>query len=174
MIAPIGPRVGVNAAFFRELKEDDPDLLSLVSRLERAASASRPGAERLLRAADLADRMRRKLASRFELEETFGYFERPRDVSAAVCDAAAVLRAEHCALYDEICELADALAYLAWSAASENINCDAEFFAMADFCNSLRRHEEEEDALIAVAWENHVPRLAEDVTPVAGPAFAAR
>jgi iron-sulfur cluster repair protein YtfE (RIC family) len=89
----------VNAAFFREIKEDHQQLQCLLDRL-REMTQQLPALENHRRefAALLTD-MRDQLALHFTLEEAYGYFEDVIERAPRFHSQAGKLRAQHEKLY---------------------------------------------------------------------------
>jgi len=103
-------RLTVNAAFLKDIKDDNRDLKILTDRL-RAVTKPRPTAanhwaELIRLLADLRD----QLAIHFGLEEAYGYFDMAMDADAQLSAAAETLRAEHAELFETCRHLADSTA----------------------------------------------------------------
>ena len=62
---------------------------------------------------DLLIELQDQLALHFALEEAYGYFDDPIWVAPHISDLAESLRAEHVALYSELCDLAEQAGSLA-------------------------------------------------------------
>jgi hypothetical protein len=165
MIAVPCPGVTINAAFFRELKVESVHLQCLLDRLESLLLQTRPSRDRILALADLADQLRRELASRFALEETYGYFERPLAVAPELGEVAVALREQHKSLYGEICEVADYLAFLVWSTDSDATDHEADLIPFVVFCIHLQHHENAENALILEVFYGDLQAIVEEVNP---------
>jgi hypothetical protein len=91
--------VTINAAFMQEIKEVNDELWSLLGKLRHACS--RPialsGNSRYF--VNMLLELRDQLALHFALEEAYGYFEDPIEVSPHMANEANRLRSEHRRLY---------------------------------------------------------------------------
>lgn len=143
--------VTVNPAFFREIKEDNRELVQLLHQAE--ALCDTPRGVRLSRRkiVDLAEGLRDRLALHFALEEAYGYFEDPVSVAPRLCEEAEALRAEHADLFVQLCRLADdAEALPSGNSSSKAIRRWLD--GLHAFCDRLRRHESREHELIMQAF----------------------
>lgn len=98
--------LGVNAAFFAEIKNENEQLRSLVLQLLRYCSARPPLVDDLGAWATLLSEFREQLAFHFALEESVGYFDDAVVESPHLSRRAELLRDEHARLYASACELA--------------------------------------------------------------------
>ncbi len=93
--------VTVNAAFLREIKEENEELRALLAdlhhRFQRPIDADecRPMVDRLYPLLDA-------LAMHFSLEEAYGYFDNPLDIEPQFSQRADRLRSEHRQLYQAL------------------------------------------------------------------------
>jgi len=103
-------RLTVNAAFLKDIKEDNRDLKILMDRLIGRArpleAAANHWSELLTLFADLRD----QLALHFGLEEAYGYFDEAVGADAELSVLANRLRSQHAVLFEEIRHLAEAAA----------------------------------------------------------------
>ena len=100
--------VTVNAAFLREIKDDNQRLKELFAEL-RAVLAFR-NAQRSLSRHELLERLedlRDQLATHFALEEAFGYFDEPLVAAPRLAAKAEELRRQHADLFVQFCRLVD-------------------------------------------------------------------
>ena len=100
-------RLTVNAAFLKDIKDDNRDLKILVDRLRHltqphpTASHHWPELVRLL--ADFRD----QLAMHFGLEEAYGYFDSAIDADAELSCVAESLKLQHASLFESARHLAE-------------------------------------------------------------------
>ena len=99
--------VTINAAFLQEIKEDSQDFRSLLGRAHELLSVSHVHIARK-QLVDLLGELRDQLALHFALEEAYGYFEDAIAVDPHLSHLAVALRAEHCQLFLELCDLEEA------------------------------------------------------------------
>jgi len=103
-------RLTVNAAFLKDIKDDNRDLKILLDRLavlvHPRESAANHWPELIRLFADLRD----QLALHFGLEEAYGYFDLAIDADAQLSVTADRLRSEHAVLFEEARHLAEAVA----------------------------------------------------------------
>ncbi|TWU58750.1 hypothetical protein Poly51_15300 [Rubripirellula tenax] len=100
-------RLSVNAAFLKDIKDDNRELKNLVDRInplsEHPQIAANHWPEFVALLADLRD----QLALHFSLEEAFGYFEEAIEVVPQLSIDAEQLRGQHATLFESIRDLAD-------------------------------------------------------------------
>jgi hemerythrin-like domain-containing protein len=99
----------VNAAFLREIKDDNRHLKALWDRLlpmlSHPETARNHWRELISGLAELRD----QLAIHFSLEEAYGYFDEAIDAAPRLSTQAEVLRSEHADLFGMIRDLADGI-----------------------------------------------------------------
>jgi hypothetical protein len=97
----------INAAFLQEIKEVNDELWSLLGKVRHACS--RPialsGNSRYF--VNMLLELRDQLALHFALDEAYGYFEDPADVTPHLGREAERLRGEHRRIYSQLCSIAD-------------------------------------------------------------------
>ncbi len=100
--------VTINAAFLREIKEDNQRLKQLLSEI-RAVLGADSGLERLNRHAlmERLEDLRDQLATHFSLEEAFGYFDEPLSAAPRLSSQAEELRLQHVPLFVQFCQLVE-------------------------------------------------------------------
>jgi hypothetical protein len=98
--------VGVNAAFLRDIKEDNRELRLLMRRAERLSAAPDKVFLGPAAARELIEALRDQVALHFTLEEAFGYFDQTWGTPPEFASWAERLRAQHLPLYQQICDLA--------------------------------------------------------------------
>lgn len=103
-------RLTVNAAFLKDIKDDNRDLKILIDRMrlltQRREAAANHWPELLTLLADLRD----QLALHFGLEEAYGYFDDAIGTGADLSVTADILRSQHAVLFEEARHLAEAAA----------------------------------------------------------------
>ncbi|MEO1527153.1 MAG: hemerythrin domain-containing protein [Planctomycetota bacterium] len=144
-------RVTVNAAFLKEIKEDNRQLKALWDRLvpllTYAATAENHWEELIDGLAELRD----QLAMHFSLEEAFGYFDEAIDIAPRMSMVAVSLRGEHSMLFATARDLADAVLEVD----SDRIEAIEEFVARFNrFRRQFERHEEAELRLILSCFDD--------------------
>lgn len=100
--------VTINAAFLREIKEDNQRLKELLAELRRVLGG-RGRAYAISRHAliEMLSDFRDQLATHFALEEAFGYFDEPLIAAPRLAERAEVLRQDHAGLFVRLCGLVD-------------------------------------------------------------------
>jgi hypothetical protein len=138
----------VNAAFFREIKEDHHHLRQILHRLHELASHP-PALENHPREfVSLLAELRDQLAFHFALEEAYGYFEDAVNREPRLHAEAGKLRDQHAELYLVAQQLADTTAMDAASGALDIQSVSERFL---DFDTLLKSHESAELSLILEA-----------------------
>jgi hypothetical protein len=148
--------VTINTPFLREIKEDNEQLrvlLAQAGRMCRQSPAS--GRTRLRRFASLLADVRDQLAMHFSLEEAYGYFDKPVFVVPHLSEQAFRLRAQHVALYEDVCRLTEAAENLLFCSGCINDSRQLVWDFM-DFHSRLQQHEAEENELIAEAYTMNI------------------
>ncbi|MCS7468271.1 hemerythrin domain-containing protein [Stieleria sp. ICT_E10.1] len=147
---PVG-RLTVNAAFLREIKDDNRQLKSLWDRLipmfSHPETAKNHWPELIAGLAELRD----QLAIHFSLEEAYGYFDDAVDIAPHLSLTAETLRAQHSTLFSQIRDLAELVLELNCEA-GEHINKLTRRFKA--FKSSFESHEESELKLILASFDD--------------------
>ena len=137
--------LAINAAFLREIKEDNQQLRSLLKRtLAMLSQDIVPDHPKSL--VETLAKLRDQLATHFSLEEAFGYIDDALVEAPQLSNQADVLRNQHKTLFLEICEIADDAEKLLYHEWSNDIRPIASSFR--DFQRKLADHEECENELI--------------------------
>lgn len=103
-------RLTVNAAFLKEIKDDNRDLKILVDRLKVLTEPLEAAANHWPELIQLFGDLRDQLALHFGLEEAYGYFDLAIDSDAELSVCAETLRSQHAGLFEEARHLAEAAA----------------------------------------------------------------
>ena len=143
----------VNAAFLKEIKDDNRELKALIGRIEPLSEHHQTARNHWAELARLVADLRDQLAVHFSLEEAYGYFDDAVDAAPQLSAAANCLRNQHSAIYERICELADCANGLQ----ADRVEAIAEFVAnYHEFAKGLQRHEEAELKLILDSLEDDI------------------
>lgn len=94
--------VTLNAAFFREIKEQNVTLRELLTSLKAWIDRGLAGYYQRSRLIELLSALHREVALHFALEEGYGYFDDAVSVAPEIASRANTLRVEHSALYSDI------------------------------------------------------------------------
>jgi len=139
-----GMKFTLNAAFFREIKEDHQQLKTVLERLRNLISRRLAVENHRREFADLLAELRDQLAFHFTLEEAYGYFEDAVERAPRFHEQAGRLRNQHSQLYIMCQEIAE-------SAATRLAN-GGELDTLVDqaiaFDRALQAHESAEVSLI--------------------------
>ncbi len=100
----------VNAAFFREIKEDHQQLQSMLDKLRKMVATPPALANHLKEFSERMSDLRDQLAFHFTLEEAYGYFEDAIERAPRFHEPAGRLRAQHGDLYMMAERIAEAAA----------------------------------------------------------------
>ena len=100
-------RLSVNAAFLKDIKDDNRDLKLLMDRIcpltQHPQTATNHWPELITLLSELCD----QLALHFSLEEAYGYFDDAVVTAPQLSAIAECLRAQHSGIFERIRELAD-------------------------------------------------------------------
>ena len=153
-MAIVTSTVTVNAAFLQEIKEDNRELARFLSRAEAKCKNATVSPSSAI-VADLLVQVRDQLAFHFALEEAYGYFENAVDAAPRLSGRATALRAQHEALFVEICEIADEAEEMRLGRnGRRRVRTVAHRFL--NFCHRLRQHEADETELILQALDDDI------------------
>ena len=142
--------LSVNAAFLKEIKEDNQQLKALWDRVVPIAQQSETALNHWTELVGLFAQLRDQLALHFSLEEAYGYFDDAIDTAPQLSVAAGVLRSEHSSLFALIRDLADHAA----DAHVDRVETVTPFVdQFADFKKRFETHEEAELKLILDAMD---------------------
>lgn len=148
-----GVKFIVNAAFFREIKEDHAHLKTILDRL-RTLAAHPPAIENHRREfSDLLSELADQLALHFSLEEAYGYFEDAVDIAPWLHEEAGTLIQQHRDLYSAVVMLSEK-AVCELEAEESNFVGLLEHFDQFD--TNLKLHEAAESRLIIDALNRDV------------------
>ena len=146
-------QLAVNAAFMKDIKDDNRDLKALMDKIRPLAvqfpMAVNHWPEMIALFADLRD----QLAMHFALEEAYGYFEDAIITAPQLSVTAECLRSQHSSLFQQVCELADRALEVSPDA-EEQIEEFLERFNR--FQSEFEKHEEGELILILDAMDDDI------------------
>jgi iron-sulfur cluster repair protein YtfE (RIC family) len=146
-------RMTVNAAFLRDIKDDNRDLKILMDRIcllaQHPQTATNHWPELIELFSDLCD----QLALHFSLEEAYGYFDDAVVSAPQLSETAESLRGQHPKLFVRIRELADKALEVSADRA-EHISRFLQRFEQ--FRLDFEKHEEDELKLILDALDNDI------------------
>lgn len=144
-------RLSLNAAFLKDIKDDNRQLKALLEQVAPLASHVQAALNHWPELVKLLGELRDQLALHFSLEEAYGYFEEALGAEPQLSAAAEMLRCQHSTLFSTIRDLADAAADLP-------VDREAEIATLLNtynkFRSSLETHEEAELRLILQALDD--------------------
>lgn len=144
-------RLTVNAAFLKDIKDDNRHLKELLDRLKPIAAHDEAVVNHWDQWVSLLGELRDQLAFHFSLEEAYGYFDSAIGTEPRLSAAAEVLRNEHRQLFETARDLADRVADLSPTRAAE---VDAVRGRYLEFVKAFQIHEEAELELILRGLED--------------------
>ncbi|TWU03903.1 hemerythrin domain-containing protein [Neorhodopirellula pilleata] len=107
---PPNRRLTVNAAFLKDIKDDNRDLKILLDRMRLLTHPREAAANHWGELIQLFGDLRDQLALHFGLEEAYGYFDLAIESDAQLSACADMLRSQHAVLFEEARHLAEAAA----------------------------------------------------------------
>jgi hypothetical protein len=160
----------VNAAFLREIKDDNRQLQELLAMLRDLTSNRVVLRSHRQRVIGLLEDLRDQLALHFALEEAYGYFEEAIDVAPHISEATDRLRAEHAILFESIRTIAEAakqwyaqrvahrytIGYASGNGATRALSFHDIAIQFQHFSDQLLQHEQNENALILEAFDTDI------------------
>jgi hypothetical protein len=135
----------VNAAFLKDIKDDNRDLKILLDRIKLLGQHEKTARNHWPELIELFADLRDQLALHFSLEEAYGYFDEAVITAPQLSTSAETLRGQHTDLFERIRRLADRATEVSVDS-SEQITRFLEKFDR--FRTDFERHEEEELTLI--------------------------
>jgi iron-sulfur cluster repair protein YtfE (RIC family) len=100
-------RLSVNAAFLKDIKDDNRELKALIDRLYPLVEHPQVSSNHWNELQGLLADLRDQLAVHFSLEEAYGYFEDAIETAPRISLKAEQLRGDHARLFEWIRDLAD-------------------------------------------------------------------
>ncbi|WP_442508092.1 hemerythrin domain-containing protein [Novipirellula sp. SH528] len=146
-------RLAVNAAFLKDIKDDNHHLKILVDKIGPMVSHPKIATNHWLEIIDLFSEFRDQLALHFSLEEAFGYFDEAIDTSPELSTQAETLRSQHTTLFESIRHLTES----ASEVTADQEEKIARLLVRYDtFLRSFAQHEEAELKLILEAFDDDI------------------
>ena len=144
-------RLAINAAFLKDIKDDNRDLKSLLDRIAPLTQHWQIATNHWVELVELFAQLRDQLALHFALEEAYGYFEEAIVTAPQLSATAELLRSQHAKLFERIRDLADS----ALEVSAESSEKMTRFLnRYQQFLESLEQHEESELKLILDALDD--------------------
>lgn len=144
-------RLSVNAAFLKDIKDDNRELKGLVDQMTPLAEHPQIAANHWAEFTELLGQLRDQLALHFSLEEAFGYFEEAIEVAPQLSITAEQLRSEHTGLFESIRQIADKATEIAPDQL-EKVSLLVSRFEQ--FRHNFEAHEEAEVKLILESFDD--------------------
>ena len=144
-------RLTVNAAFLKDIKDDNRHLKELLDRIAPLATHQQIAANHWNEFAGLVGELRDQLAFHFSLEEAYGYFDAAIDTEPQFSSQAESLRGEHPQLFARIRDLADAVEEPTQRSDAQMADLLAQYNT---FFQAFAEHEEAELQLILSALDD--------------------
>jgi hypothetical protein len=147
--------VTLNAAFLQEIKEVNDELWSLLARIRHACSRPVALSGNCHYFVNMLLELRDQLALHFALEEAYGYFDDPVDVSPHTCYEADRLRNEHRRLYSHLSDLVERAEMILEEGqhALLTTSVPGQFIL---FDEALQNHEHRENELLMTMLEDEI------------------
>lgn len=146
-------RLTVNAAFLKDIKDDNRELKTLLDRIYPLSEHCQTATNHWVELIELVGLLRDQLALHFTLEEAYGYFEEAVVSAPQLSATAELLRSQHAKLFATIRDLADS----ALEISPEHSEHVSRFLNRLDrFRQSLETHEEAELKLILEALDDDI------------------
>lgn len=146
-------RMTVNAAFLKDIKDDNRDLKLLLDRILPLVEHPQTASNHWQELIDLFAGLRDQLALHFALEEAYGYFDDAIVTAPRLSATAECLRGQHASLFERIRNLADKSSEIRNDGGEQVGRLLAEFH---EFRTQFEQHEEAELKLILGALEDDI------------------
>jgi hypothetical protein len=146
-------RLTVNAAFLKDIKDDNHDLKVIMDRIHPLAEHPRTAVNHWPELIQLFSDLCDQLALHFSLEEAYGYFDDAISTAPQLSDSAESLRSQHPKLFERIRELADKALEISTDSGEHVSRFLKEFHR---FQRDFEKHEEAELKLILDALDDDI------------------
>ena len=144
-------RLAVNAAFLKDIKDDNRDLKLLLDKIFPFANYPQTASNHWQELSELFAELRDQLAMHFALEEAYGYFDDALVSAPQLSVRAECLRGQHAKLFERIRCLADKAAEIHIDSSEQVARFLADFNR---FRTEFEKHEEDELKLILDALDD--------------------
>lgn len=144
-------RLSVNAAFLKDIKDDNRDLKQLLDKIYLLAEHPQIAGNHWQELVGLFDDLRDQLGLHFALEEAYGYFDDAIVTAPQLSVVAECLKGQHPKLFEHICRLADHAHEVRIESNEQVVRFLNDF---QRFRSEFERHEENELKLILDALED--------------------
>lgn len=145
--------LSVNAAFLKDIKDDNRDLKNLFDKLQPLAEHQQTAINHWPELIQLCSALRDQLALHFSQEEAYGYFDDAIDAAPQLSLNAESLRRQHTELFQTICELSEQV----FEVSQESEESVAGFLkSLIGFQSAFQEHEEAELKLILDAMDSDI------------------
>ena len=146
-------RLTVNAAFLKDIKDDNRDLKILLDRIYLLAAYPQTASNHWQELINLFADLRDQLALHFALEEAYGYFDDAVGTAPRLSVTAECLRGQHPKLFERIRSLADKASEIRVDGSEQIVRFLDDF---NHFRGEFEKHEEDELKLILDALEDDI------------------
>lgn len=146
-------RLDVNAAFMKDIKDDNQHLKELLDRIGPLLKHPTVASNHWNEVIDLLEELRDQLAFHFSLEEAYGYFDQALETQPQRSMEAECLRSAHPKLFARIRDLADRATEIP---ADSDRKISAFISDYAEFFQHFAHHEESELRLILSALDDDI------------------
>ena len=143
----------VNAAFLKEIKDDNQHLKTLWDQIIPIAERPETVENHWTELIHLFGELRDQLALHFSLEEAYGYFDEAVDIAPQLSTLAECLRSQHPTLFAQVRDLAD---YVTEVNPNQEASLGGVVKQFADFRKQFESHEEAEFKLILQAMDDDI------------------
>lgn len=149
------PKVSINAAFLKEIKDDNLKLYSLLENLRTFWLVDDPLILNPEWFSVLVGDLRDQLAMHFALEETFGYLDFAVNIDAVITSESERLKKQHVDLYLDIVSIAERVQDALYPNLDEKVYQD-QVNRFNDFYQAFQSHEAAEfDLIMSATYENY-------------------
>ena len=146
-------RLAVNAAFLKDIKDDNRDLKLLLDKIFPLAEFPQTAGNHWRELVELLAELRDQLALHFSLEEAYGYFDDAIGSAPQLSLTAECLRGQHSKLFERIRNLADRAAEARVESSEQVTRLLADFNR---FRAEFEKHEEDELKLILDSLDDDI------------------
>lgn len=146
-------RLSVNAAFLKDIKDDNRELKVLLDKILPLTAYPQTAANHWPEFIELLAELRDQLAFHFSLEEAYGYFEEAILTAPQLSLTSENLRGQHAQLFEQVCELADQVLEIA-ADQPEKVSRFLKKFNR--FEHAFEQHEEAELQLIIASLDDDI------------------